>query len=85
MNRKRRFSKAFDASPLALTISSLTTGKLVEVNGTFINVTGYTREEALGKTTLELGLWKKPLEREAEMEDCSPNRTLGRYRICVLH
>ncbi len=63
-----RFSKAFNASPLALTISSLTNGKLIEVNDTFVSVSGYTREEAIGKTTLELGLWKKPFEREAEME-----------------
>jgi PAS domain S-box-containing protein len=65
---EERFSKAFNASPLALTISSLTTGKLIAVNDTFVNVTGYTRAEALGKTTLELGLWKRPADREAEME-----------------
>ncbi len=66
---EERFSKAFNASPLALTISSLTTGKLIEVNDTFVNVTGYTRAEALGKTTLELGLWKRSSDREAEMEE----------------
>jgi PAS domain S-box-containing protein len=65
---EERFSKAFNASPLTLTISSLLTGKLVEVNETFVKATGYTREETIGKTTLELGLWKKPSEREAEME-----------------
>ncbi len=65
---QERFSKAFNASPLVLTISSLTTGKLIEVNETFVNATGYTREEVLGRTTLEVGLWKKPTEREAEME-----------------
>jgi PAS domain S-box-containing protein len=65
---EERFSKAFNASPLVLTISSLTTGKLIEVNDTFVNITGYTRAEALGKTTLELGLWKRPADRAAEME-----------------
>jgi PAS domain S-box-containing protein len=65
---RERFSKAFNASPLVLTISSLTTGELIEVNETFVNATGYTRAEAIGKTTLELGLWTKPPEREAEME-----------------
>ena len=65
---QERFSKAFNASPLVLTISSLTTGKLIEVNDTFVNATGYSREEAIGKTTLELGLWKNPRERKAEMQ-----------------
>ncbi|HEX4946826.1 MAG TPA: PAS domain S-box protein [Blastocatellia bacterium] len=65
---EERFSKAFKASPMVLTISSLTTGKLIEVNETFVQATGYTRAEALGKTTIELGLWKNPPDREAEME-----------------
>ena len=62
-----RFAKAFNASPLVLTISSLNTGKILEVNDTFVQVTGYTREEAIGRTTIELGLWSKPQDREEEM------------------
>jgi PAS domain S-box-containing protein len=63
-----RFAKAFDSSPLALTISSLTTGKLLEVNETFVETTGFSREEAVGKTTVELGLWADLDERTEEME-----------------
>ena len=82
---EERFSKAFKASPLVLTISSLSTGELIEVNETFVNATGYSREEAIGKTTIELGLWKKPPEREEEMETV---RTLGQlsnaeYTFCT--
>lgn len=65
---EERFSKAFNASPLVLTISSLKTGKLLEVNETFVNVTGFTREEAIGRTTVELGLWAKLDDRQQEME-----------------
>ncbi len=64
---EERFAKAFNSSPLAFTISSLTTGKLVEVNETFINVTGYSRAEAIGKTTVELGLWNNLSDRENEL------------------
>ncbi|HST50775.1 MAG TPA: PAS domain S-box protein [Pyrinomonadaceae bacterium] len=59
-----RFAKAFNASPLILTISSLKTGKLIEVNETFVEFTGYAREEAIGRSAIELGLWPKPQERE---------------------
>jgi PAS domain S-box-containing protein len=62
-----RFAKAFNSSPLVLTISSLKTGKLLEVNDTFVNVTGFTREEAIGRTTVELGLWAKRQDREEEL------------------
>lgn len=65
---EERFYKAFNASPMALTITSLTTGKLVSVNETFERVTGYSREEAVGKTTVELGLWRRPTDREAELQ-----------------
>jgi PAS domain S-box-containing protein len=64
---EERFAKAFEASPLALTITSLGTGRLLEVNETFTRMSGYRREEAVGRTTLELGLWVRPSDREAEL------------------
>ncbi|MBD0369739.1 MAG: PAS domain S-box protein [Pyrinomonadaceae bacterium] len=64
---EERFAKAFESSPLALTITSLKTGRLLEVNDTFTQLSGYTRDEAVGHTTLELGLWSKPSDRESEL------------------
>jgi PAS domain S-box-containing protein len=64
---EERFGKAFESSPLALTITSLKTGRLLEVNETFARLSGYTREEAVGRTTLELGLWAEPADRAAEL------------------
>jgi PAS domain S-box-containing protein len=64
---EERFAKAFASSPLALTITSLQTGRLLEVNETFTQLSGYTREEAVGHTTLELGLWSRPADREEEL------------------
>jgi len=65
---EERFAKAFNASPLILTISSLKDGRIIEVNDTFVEVSGYTREETIGRTTLELGLWMKTKERKLELE-----------------
>jgi PAS domain S-box-containing protein len=64
---EERFVKAFNSSPLSVTITSLRTGRLVDVNDTFVNLTGYAREEAVGKTTAELGLWSNPPDRENEL------------------
>jgi PAS domain S-box-containing protein len=55
-----KFSTAFDASPLVLTITALDDGRLVEVNEAFVRVAGYTRAEAVGRTPDELGLWIDP-------------------------
>jgi PAS domain S-box-containing protein len=73
---EERFYKAFNSSPLSLTISSLVTGKLVEVNETFVEVTGFSREEAIGKTTAELGVWARPGDREQELADVEASRKL---------
>ncbi len=64
---EEKFAKAFNSSPLVLTITSLKTGKLIEVNDTFVQITGYTREETIGRTTAELDLWQNSAEREAEL------------------
>jgi PAS domain S-box-containing protein len=64
---EERFAKAFEASPLASTITSLKTGRLLEVNETFTRLSGHLREEAVGRTTLELGLWAQPADRAAEL------------------
>jgi PAS domain S-box-containing protein len=65
---QERFSKAFSSGPLVFTLSSLKDGRLVEVNETFVEVTGYSREEAIGKTSLDLGLWSSEKDREEEMD-----------------
>jgi PAS domain S-box-containing protein len=55
-----RFAQAFNLAPLALTVTRAADDKLVEVNYTFLRKTGYTHDETLGRTPLELGLWSEP-------------------------
>lgn len=54
---EEKFAKAFHASPDAITLSTLSDGKFHEVNPSFRIITGYSREEALGRTSLDLDLW----------------------------
>lgn len=58
-----RFSKFFHSSPDAITVTKFETGLLVEVNQTFERFFGHTSTEAVGKTTLELGLWPDEKDR----------------------
>jgi len=55
-----RFSRAFRSSPLAMLIARVEDGRLVDVNDEFLRGGGWSREEALGHTTEELGLWGDP-------------------------
>ena len=52
-----KFSKAFQSSPAAITIADLSTGLYLEVNRTFENITGYRRDEVVGRPWDEIGLW----------------------------
>jgi diguanylate cyclase (GGDEF)-like protein/PAS domain S-box-containing protein len=61
---EQQFSRAFRSSPGPATISSVADGRLIEVNDAFMSTTGWSREEAVGKTTVELGVWADPRERE---------------------
>jgi PAS domain S-box-containing protein len=60
-----RFSKAFRASPTALAISRLHDGLLVEANDAFALLCGWSREEILGRSGVELGLWPDDSARDA--------------------
>ncbi|MCB8991516.1 MAG: PAS domain S-box protein [Ardenticatenaceae bacterium] len=56
------FYRLFNASPVAMAVSNIGDGRLLNVNTAFQELTGYTREEALGKTVIELQLWVNPDE-----------------------
>jgi len=58
------FTKAFRSSPDAITISTLAGGRYLEVNDGYSRLFGWRREEVLGKTTRELGIWPEPADRE---------------------
>ncbi len=53
---KERFSKAFNATPALMTISTIADGRYISVNDTFLNITGFRSEEVIGHKVVELNL-----------------------------
>lgn len=53
---EEKFFKAFAISPVAFAISDMETGRYMEVNDSFVKITGYSREEILGKSSVEIGI-----------------------------
>jgi PAS domain S-box-containing protein len=60
---ERRFSQAFNASPQPMSITTLAEGRYVNVNDSFVSVSGYKREELIGHTSAELNIWPTPKAR----------------------
>ena len=57
LESEERFYKAFHASPVVMSISSLEDGIILDANAQFYNLTGWKREEAIGHKSTELRLW----------------------------
>lgn len=58
------FSKSFYTSPDAIVISKLKDGEFININRGFTDLTGYTKEEIIGKASSEIDLWAITGERE---------------------
>jgi PAS domain S-box-containing protein len=54
---QEKFSKFFNSSPDALLVSRLEDGRIIDVNDSFIRLSGYERSEAVGRTSINLQLW----------------------------
>jgi len=65
---EQMLSRLFDASPDVVLVSEVDSGRLAMVNERYTRVFGYTRAEAIGRSSQELGLWPKPQERVALVE-----------------
>jgi PAS domain S-box-containing protein len=51
-------------SPDLITLTDITTGRYVMVNDAFVALSGWTREEAIGRTSIELGVWGRAETRD---------------------
>jgi PAS domain S-box-containing protein len=67
--QEEKFSKAFRSSPYALIITRLSDGKIIEINDSFMNITGYEYDDVSGKTSLNLNLWDKDEDRTVMIDE----------------
>ncbi len=76
---EQRFTAAFNASPLAGSIARASDGRFVEANDKYEKYFGWSRAALIGKTSIELGLWKSPETRRAWVNNITTARTVIGY------
>ncbi len=54
----------FNTNPDAVLVTRLDNGAFIAINDGFLALTGYARDEVMGKTTLDVDLWKYPADRQ---------------------
>src|SRR5271168_1209927 len=60
---EEKFSTAFREAPIALMLTSARDHRYIDVNETFENISGFTRDEVVGRTPFDIGIWERPTER----------------------
>jgi PAS domain S-box-containing protein len=73
---ERRLAKIIEASPEAITIASVEDGTFIAVNPAGERLSGYTHEEMIGRSAVELGFWPDPEERQRIVADLRRNEAV---------
>ena len=79
---EERFAIAFRASPDAMAISRLD-GRLIEVNQTWERMFGWSREEAIGKSPLELNCYVNAEDRERFRKSLEQRSNVRNFSVLV--
>lgn len=73
---EERYRTAFQMSLDSMNLNRLSDGTYVDCNKAFLDITGYTRDEVIGRNSVELRIWEIPADRDRVVE------TLRRDKVC---
>jgi len=79
---EERFCKAFYSSPAMMYIQNLD-GRFIEINDKFTEVTGYSRDEIIGRNSLELNAYIDPAQRVEAFQRINGSGRLQNFEIKV--
>ena len=76
---EEKFAKAFRANPQPMSLTQLETGRYVDVNESFLTMSGYTRDEVIGRTSHELRVWETPEARDEIVRQVNKKGSVVNY------
>lgn len=61
---RESFASIFQMAPVAISLSNLDDGRLLDVNDEYSKLLGYERDEVVGRTAEDVGIWPDPRDRK---------------------
>ncbi|WP_262272129.1 helix-turn-helix transcriptional regulator [Microvirga yunnanensis] len=80
---EHRFERAFAANPAPAIICRLTDLRFVKVNDGFLELTGYKREDVLGRTVYEIDVLERAERRNLALERLRAGETIPQMEACL--
>ncbi len=80
---EERFSKAFHASPVGISICTLTDGRFLDANESFLRQLGWERHEFLGKTAEELAMFVNSEDGQRMAETLQSQNSISNQEISI--
>ena len=78
---QEKYSKAFKSSPTSILITREIDGKFLEVNESFLVLTGYTRKELMDQNMASLNMWANPEDRQTMIKQLRKEGSLKNYEF----
>lgn len=69
--QEEKFSKSFHSSPVAVILTSLVGGRIIDVNKKFLESSGYTFSEVEGKIITDLNIWQNIEDKDFIVDEIS--------------
>ena len=73
---EERFRKVFQSSPVAICITTLQEGRLLDANYAYWDLTGYHPHHSIGRNAIELKMWDNPEERTEFVNSLKQKKSL---------
>ena len=80
---ERKFSTIFQFTPVAIAITRIADGLILDVNDAWLYLTGYWKDEIIGKTIYDLHLYENNKDRDALVEKLKDTHRLENEPIIM--
>jgi len=82
---EEKFAAAFRSNPDGLLLTDLESGLIIDANDSFLNISGFKREDVIGNSTLSINIYSDPAERERIIDILNTKGNLRNYEFVSRH